>query len=234
LLSVEELAVHYGRVVALRGVSLTVEKGEIVAVVGPNGAGKSTLLNTIAGRTRAFAGRVVLDAEPILGLPPERIVRKGLALVPEGRHIFQTLTVAENLKLGAMAGDGRGRDIDHGLLRERFPILEKYLDTPAGRLSGGEQQQLAIARAMLARPRLLLLDEPSLGLAPLVVDAVFQLLEQLHEDGTPILLVEQNATRAVALSDRTYVLKSGRVVLEGRSDEIRQAPAKMTSAYLGE
>ena len=234
MLTVESLSVRYGGVQALRDVSIAVGAGELVAVVGPNGAGKSTLLNTIAGRTRAREGAVSLGGTSLLGLAPERIVGLGLSLVPEGRHIFETLSVGENLALGLMASRGRTTAAEVAeLVRARFPILDRYLDTPAGRLSGGEQQQLAIARAMAAKPDMLLLDEPSLGLAPLMVDQVFGLIEQLHAQGVSILLVEQNAHRAVAVADRSYVLKSGRIVLEGGADELSGSLEEMTSAYLG-
>lgn len=228
---------RYGRVTALEGVSLTVDAGEMVAVVGPNGAGKSSLLSAIVGRTNAAAGSVRFAGQELIGMPMERIVRLGLGLVPEGRHIFETLSVAENLKLGAMArasGDAAATGDDERWVTERFPVLERYMNSPAGRLSGGEQQQLAIARAMLARPKLLLLDEPSLGLAPLLVDEVFRILRQLHEEGTQILLVEQNATRAVAMADRGYVMKSGRVAMQGTREALQRSSASMTSAYLGD
>ena len=197
MLTVENLNVRYGAVQALRGVSVNVGAGELVAVVGPNGAGKSTLLNAIAGRVPARDGAVTFGETSLLGLASEKIVRLGLGLVPEGRHIFETLSVGENLKLGMMASRGRttAAEVDE-LVDARFPILGRYLDTPAGRLSGGEQQQLAIARAMAAKPGMLLLDEPSLGLAPMMVDEVFGLIEQLHAEGVSILLVEQNAHRA--------------------------------------
>lgn len=235
MLEVQHLTVRYGRVDALRSVSLDVKQGELVAVVGPNGAGKSSLLNTVAGRTRAASGEVKFTRQSISTLAPEDIVRRGLALVPEGRHIFHTLTVRENLTLGAMVTNG-GSSVERAYewAAERFPILGQYLDVPAGKLSGGEQQQLAIARAMVGHPQMLMLDEPSLGLAPMIVDEVFALLGELHREGTTILLVEQNATRALALADRAYVLKSGRFVFEGRREELHQAGTKLTSAYLGE
>ena len=231
MLEVDGLVVRYGRVEAIRGISLSVRDGEAVAVVGPNGAGKTTLLSAIMGRIRATAGSISFQGKALTRLPPEKIVRLGIGLVPEGRHIFTTLTVEENLKLGAMAA-GHGAD-NISQWMTRFPVLATYRHVPAGKLSGGEQQQLAIARAMAARPRILLLDEPSLGLAPLVVDDVFRLLEEFRAASTSILLVEQNATRAVAFADRTYVVKSGEVVLEGARDEMRNSRAHMTSAYLG-
>ena len=234
MLTVDDLTVRYGRVEALREVSLRVEAGELVAVVGPNGAGKSTLLNTIAGRVRPRQGSVTFEEQGLLGVAPERIVGRGLGLVPEGRHIFETLSVGENLKLGLMASRGRTTQAElDELVDKRFPVLARYLNTPAGRLSGGEQQQLAIARTMAAKPRMLLLDEPSLGLAPLLVDEVFELVQQLHAEGTSILLVEQNAQRAVRLADRSYVLRSGRVVLEGAREGLLAKFDQMTTAYFG-
>jgi branched-chain amino acid transport system ATP-binding protein len=233
MLEIDELHVSYGRVPALKGISLVVEKGEIVALVGPNGAGKSTTLSTIFGLVRPDSGSISLEGKPLLGMPPERIVRRGLALVPEGRHIFNTLTVGENLEMGATAR--RDRSVvraDIAVLLERFPVLERYYKAPAGRLSGGEQQQLAIARALLSRPRLLLLDEPSLGLAPVVIDLVFDVLAALREEGVTILLVEQNATRAVELADRSYVLRTGQISLVGTRDEL-QDTADLETAYLG-
>jgi branched-chain amino acid transport system ATP-binding protein len=233
MLEVEDLCVSYRRVPALRGVSLEVEHGEIVGLVGPNGAGKTTLLSAIFGLIRADSGSVRLEGRPILGEPPERIVRYGLALVPEGRHIFNTLTVSENLEMGATARTDRTEiRVDRRRLLERFPVLERYHDSPAGRLSGGEQQQLAIARALLSRPRLLLLDEPSLGLAPVVIDLVFDALAELREDGVTILLVEQNAARTIELADRSYVLRTGRVALAGSRDEL-QAATQLEATYLG-
>jgi branched-chain amino acid transport system ATP-binding protein len=234
LLTVEDLTVRYGRVEALHSVSLSVDEGELVAVVGPNGAGKSTLLNAIAGRLRPSSGAIIFDGESLGGRAPERIVAKGLGLVPEGRHIFETLSVGENLRLGLMASRGRTTqsEVDE-LVERRFPVLQRFLDTPAGRLSGGEQQQLAIARTMAAKPRLLLLDEPSLGLAPLLVEEVFGLVEQLHAEGTAVLLVEQNAQRAVRLASRGYVLRSGSTVMEGQRDQLLSEFEQMTTAYLG-
>jgi branched-chain amino acid transport system ATP-binding protein len=233
MLRIENLEVHYGRIVALRGISLEVNAGEIVGLVGPNGAGKSTSLMATMGVVRPTRGTITLDGRPLVGLSPERIVRQGLALVPEGRRILATLTVAENLRLGATAR--RDRDAvraDTDAVYDRFPILKSYADSPAGKLSGGEQQQLAIARALVARPRLLLLDEPSLGLAPLMVNLVFRVLQQLREEGATIFLVEQNAKRTVELADRTYVLRTGAIDFHGTREELL-ATADFEAAYLG-
>ncbi|HEV7641690.1 MAG TPA: ABC transporter ATP-binding protein [Gaiellaceae bacterium] len=231
MLRVDELSVRYRGVPAVRDVSLTVAEGEIVSVVGPNGAGKTSTLNAIFGLVRASSGSIDFDGTSLLGLAPERIVRHGLALVPEGRHIFSSLTVAENLRLGAIT---RGRPSQQELdeVLDRFEVLHRLHDAPAGNLSGGEQQQLAIARALLSKPRLLLLDEPSLGLAPLVVDRVFEVLAELREQGVTVLLVEQNASRAVELADRSYVLRSGSVAASGPRDEL-VATVDFAEAYLG-
>jgi branched-chain amino acid transport system ATP-binding protein len=234
VLRVDRLSVHYGRIRAVRDLSLTVAEGELVGLLGPNGAGKSSTLAAIAGALAPAAGTVTLAGADVTGQPAERMVRRGVALVPEGRRIFATLTVAENLALGATVRRGdtaRVRaDVEEQL--ERFPVLRRYAGTAAGKLSGGEQQQLAIARALLARPRLLLMDEPSLGLAPVLVDVVFDTIERLRADGLTILLVEQNAARAVAVADRCYVLRSGRLVAEAARGELH--PDELGALYLGQ
>jgi branched-chain amino acid transport system ATP-binding protein len=232
LLEVRDLTAHYGTTQALGGVSLHVDPGEAVALVGPNGAGKTTTLNVIAGMVRASGGQVRFAGEETHGQRPERLVRKGLALVPEGRQIFTTLTVEENLRLATYVG--RNEDVAADIERElvRFPGLRPYLRQPAGGLSGGEQQMLAISRALLCSPELLLLDEPSLRMAPRLVETVFEALEGLRAAGSTILLVEQNAAQAVEFADRTYVLSGGRIVVEGTRDELR-ADARIESAYLG-
>jgi branched-chain amino acid transport system ATP-binding protein len=229
LLSIRGLTVRYGSVTALHGIDLDVGEGELVALVGPNGAGKSSTLAAVTGLVRPAAGTVTLDGEVVTGLAPERVIRHGVALVPEGRNIFTSLTVAENLALGAtIRRDARvGADLDREL--DRFPILRERYGQQAGLLSGGEQQQLAIARALMSRPRLLLLDEPSLGLAPRLVDLVFETVAQLRREGLTIVLVEQNATRAVALADRTAVLRTGRIVRTGADVDA----AAMAAEYLG-
>jgi branched-chain amino acid transport system ATP-binding protein len=233
MLEVEGLVVRYGSITALQGVSLHVERGEIVGVIGPNGAGKSTLLLSIAGDVPAASGDVRFEDRSLLGEPPERIVERGVSLVPEGRHIFSRLTVAENLGLGATTrSDKAAAGADRERLLELFPVLRGYLGSPAGRLSGGEQQMLAIARALLAGPKLLMLDEPSLGLAPIVIDRVFETLEQLRADGVTILLIEQNAGRTLELADRIYVLRTGAIELAGASDELARDP-RFEEAYLG-
>ncbi|MBX3568810.1 MAG: ABC transporter ATP-binding protein [Rhizobiaceae bacterium] len=233
MLTIDNLHVTYGNVVALRGVSLEVGEGEIVAVIGPNGAGKSTLLLTAAGLVRPRTGSVAFDGRSVASLQPEALVASGLSLVPEGRHIFGSLSVAENLALGATVRHDRAeiaRDVERVLTM--FPVLRDRYRQRSGKLSGGEQQMLAIGRAMLARPRLLLLDEPSLGLAPLVVEQVYAAIQELRRSGVTVLVVEQNASRALAAADRTYVLNTGVVRLTGRSDDIRGTPA-FEAAYFG-
>jgi branched-chain amino acid transport system ATP-binding protein len=233
MLQIDELRVNYGRVPALHGISLHVAEGEAVAMVGPNGAGKTTTLSAIFGLVAHAGGTILFEGEPLVGLSPEKILRRGLALVPEGRHIFGTLSVAENLQLGTTARKDRAeaaRDLKRVL--ERFPALGSYYGRTAATLSGGEQQQLAIARALLSRPRLLLLDEPSLGLAPVVIDVVFDSLEELRNEGVTILLVEQNAARAVEFADRAYILRTGRVAHSGTREEILRME-DFETAYLG-
>ena len=234
MLEVEDLEVRYGAIRAVRGVSLRVAAGEIVAVLGANGAGKSSTLLAIAGALRPAAGRVRLGGVDVGGSAPEVMVRKGLAMVPETRGVFPDLTVAENLRLGAFVRrhDGAGTAEDRARLHELFPVLAERAYQPAGTLSGGEQQMLVIARAMMARPRLLLLDEPSLGLAPAVIDRLYERIDRLRQGGLTILLVEQNAGKALAIADRAYVLRLGMVAAEGPAREIAAA-TDLKSLYLG-
>jgi branched-chain amino acid transport system ATP-binding protein len=230
LLEVHDLHLAYGRIRALQGVSLVVRSGEIVTLVGPNGAGKSSLLRTIAGVHRPDAGTVHGLGRRIDGEPVEALVRRGIVLVPEGRATLRHLTVRENLVLGAYVRRDREIEADLGRVLGRFPRLAERLGQKAGTLSGGEQQMLAIGRALMARPRLLLLDEPSLGLAPLVVAAIFGTLRELREEGVTILLVEQNARQGLPLADHAYVLETGSIVLEG-ADLL--ADERVRAAYLG-
>jgi branched-chain amino acid transport system ATP-binding protein len=233
MLTIADLRVNYGRVPALHGVSLHVEPGEVVALVGPNGAGKTTTLSAVFGLVAPAGGSIVFEGRSLVGSTPEQILRRGLALVPEGRHIFGTLTVAENLMLGSTARrDRKEVAADLEKLLELFPVLKSYYSSAAGTLSGGEQQQLAIARALLSRPRLLLLDEPSLGLAPVVIDTVFDVLEELRNEGVTMLLVEQAAARAVEFADRAYILRTGRVAHAGTREEILRME-NFETAYLG-
>jgi branched-chain amino acid transport system ATP-binding protein len=234
-LEVRGLTARYGPVVAVRDVSLRVGEGEIVALLGANGAGKTTTLMSIVGLHRARTGTIELDGEEIGRLPPERVVRRGVGLAPEGRRIFARLTVAENLRLGAAAA-GRGRSRDDGRrerLLELFPALRERLRMPAASLSGGEQQQLAIARALMPGPRLLLLDEPTLGLAPKLVWLVFDLVVRLRdEEGVTILLVEQNVHQALRVCDRAYLMRVGGIEAEGTPEELRR-DRRVQAAYLG-
>ena len=233
MLTVTDLVVRYGQTTALHGISFTVGKGEVVALVGPNGAGKTTTLKAIVGLVTPAGGTIDFDGAGILKQKPEHLLRRGISLVPEGRHIFASLTVVENLALGAATrGDRRAARKDVGVFLDRFPALGRRRRSQAGKLSGGEQQQLAIARALISNPSLLMLDEPSLGLAPLVVDQIFAVVQELRAQGTTVLLVEQNATRAVELADRSYVLRTGEIVLEGDSQTVLNHEDFIAS-YLG-
>jgi branched-chain amino acid transport system ATP-binding protein len=233
MLALEDMHVRYGAIAALRGVSLHVNQGEMVGLIGVNGAGKTTTLVTIAGVLKPTQGTITFADQSIVGQSPEEIVRKGIALVPEGRRIFPGLTVEENLRLGAAIRSDRAeiqRDIDE--MCTRFPILGERLKQPGGTLSGGEQQQLAIARGLMSRPSLLMLDEPSLGLAPMLVVEIFELVAQLRETGVTILLVEQNVERTLEIADRAYLLNTGQVEFEGPAEELRKR-VDVVSAYLG-
>ena len=233
ILDVDDLTVSYGAVVAVRGVSFRVAKGEVVALIGANGAGKSTILNTLSGIIRPESGRASFDGLDLTNAKASSIVKHGLVQVPEGREILARQTVLENLELATWARrDGAATRTRIDAVLKRFPILGERRDLSAGSLSGGEQQMLAIARGLLARPRLLLLDEPSLGLAPQMVDEVFRAIEEIHKDGTTILLVEQNALRALAIADRAYVIETGRILLSGSGDDLLHNPA-VRRAYLG-
>lgn len=233
ILEVRNLEVAYGAIRAVRDVSFGIGKGEIVALIGANGAGKTTILNTLSGILRPLAGAARFRDVDLTTTAPDRIVRLGLVQVPEGREVLSRLTVRENLELGAwVRRDDRAAHRELDALMERFPILGQRKDLPAGQLSGGEQQILAIARGLLAKPQLLLLDEPSLGLAPQMVDAVFEVIQQIHQEGVTILLVEQNALRALDVADRAYVVETGRVILSGTGASLRQNP-EVRKAYLG-
>jgi branched-chain amino acid transport system ATP-binding protein len=234
MLEVENLDVRYGAVQAVRGISLKVEKGELVTLLGANGAGKSSTLMAIAGAQPAAAGRIYLNEEDVTAASPEHMVRLGVATVPETRDVFPDLTVAENLRLGAFIHrrDAGQVDRDRQAMLERFPILGERADQAAGTLSGGEQQMLVIARAMMSRPRVLLLDEPSLGLAPVIVDQVFTMIRSLKAEGLTILLVEQNARTGLAVADRAYVMRLGQIEAEGTAKDIADA-TELKSLYLG-
>jgi branched-chain amino acid transport system ATP-binding protein len=232
VLELERVEVAYGGVAAVQGVSLSVGNGEIVGLIGPNGAGKSTTLHAVMGLVQLRGGDIRLGGRSLRGKSPEAIARSGIALVPEGRRLFAELTVEENLRLGlAGRSGGNGSDADLAEVAELFPIVREFASRHAGALSGGQQQQLAIARALVARPSILLLDEPSLGLAPTVVDIVFQTLQAIRERGLGVLLVEQRAQRTVALADRTHVLASGQVRLTLNPDDAADTD-RMVAAYL--
>jgi len=223
---------HYGAIHALHGVDLSVQVGEVVTLIGANGAGKSTLMMTIFGQPRASAGRIVFDGEDITRLATHDIARRGIALVPEGRRIFPRMTVLENLQMGAVLGEEANFAVDLKRMYVLFPILEERCQQRAGTLSGGEQQMLAIARALMSRPQLLLLDEPSLGLAPLYIKKIFQIVRELNrEHGMTILLVEQNAHHALRVAHRGYVLQHGQIILAGTGRELLENP-EVHAAYL--
>ncbi|SNB71978.1 amino acid/amide ABC transporter ATP-binding protein 2, HAAT family [Arboricoccus pini] len=234
MLEIKGLAVSYGATTALAGVALHVEAQEAVCVVGPNGAGKSTLMAAIAGGVSPRAGSITYEGKPILGMRPENIARQGISLVPEGRHVFGTLTVEENLFIGTYAmADRRHAAADAEMLLGYFPRLKERWRQPAGRLSGGEQQMLVIARALMTRPRLLLVDEPSLGLAPKIVDTVYETLLSLRRERQLTLLInEQSSERMLRFSDRIYVIRNGRILLHGRTEELRDGEA-IARAYFG-
>ncbi len=233
MLEVEEVQVFYGEIHALKGVSLQVEQGEIVALLGNNGAGKTTTLKTISGLLRPRTGRILLEGQPIHELPPHDIVARGVAHAPEGRRIFNRLTVTENLEMGAyLRSDGTIAE-DMERVFSLFPRLKERHTQVAGTLSGGEQQMLAIGRALMARPRILLLDEPSMGLAPILVEQIFQTVEDINHQGTTILLVEQNAAMALSIAHRGYVLETGNIALHGSAVELQEHP-DVRRAYLGE
>ena len=233
MLRVDDLHVYYGEIHALKGVTLEVRQGEIVALLGNNGAGKTTTLKTISGLLRPTRGTIALDGEPLVGVPPHDIVQKGIAHVPEGRRIFNRLTVRENLIMGAYLRSDAGVADDLDRVFALFPRLEERVSQVAGTLSGGEQQMLAIGRALMLTPRLLLLDEPSMGLAPVLVEQIFDTIAGINRQGTTILLVEQNAAMALSIAHRGYVLETGAIALTGTAAELSDN-ADVRRAYLGE
>jgi branched-chain amino acid transport system ATP-binding protein len=233
VLILENVHARYGAIVALRGVSISVQEGELVALIGVNGAGKSTTLATISGVLKPVQGKITFQDESLVGKTPEQIARRGIALVPEGRDIFPSLSVEENLRLGAYVRKNRSefqRDLEE--MFALFPILGQRINQPGGTLSGGEQQQLAIARALMSHPRLLMLDEPSLGLAPALVDQIFDLVAALHKRGVTILLVEQNVDRTLDIVDRAYLLNTGQVEIAGVPEQLRKH-VDIEAVYLG-
>ena len=232
ILKVDNINVYYGAIHAIKGVSFHVDRGEVVTLIGANGAGKSTTLQTISGLLRSRTGSVDFLGENISRLPPHKIVELGLAQVPEGRRIFLQMTVQENLEMGAYTRSGSGVDEDLEKVFAQFPRLKERRRQVAGTLSGGEQQMLAIGRALMSSPKLLMLDEPSMGLAPILVEQIFDIIRRLHENGTTILLVEQNAQMALSVADRAYVMETGSISLSGTGRELAESD-QVKKAYLG-
>lgn len=233
MLTIEGINVYYGNIHALKDVSLEVNEGEIVTLIGANGAGKSTLLKTISGLLKPKQGTIVFEKESIVGIQAQAIVKKGISHVPEGRRIFANMTVEENLELGAfLRKDKNGIKADFEMVYGLFPRLLERRKQQSGTLSGGEQQMLAMGRALMARPRLLLLDEPSMGLAPLLVKTIFKIIEEINSTGTTIMLVEQNANMALSIAQRAYVIETGRVIISGSANDLR-ASDEIKMAYLG-
>ena len=232
ILKVEDINVYYGSIHAIKGVSFEVNEGETVTLIGANGAGKSTTLNTISGLLHSKTGSVTFMGENLAKVPAHKIVSKGLAMVPEGRRVFLQMTVRENLEMGAYTQNGKSMEADLERVYQQFPRLKERYKQVAGTLSGGEQQMLAMGRALMSHPKLLMLDEPSMGLAPILVEQIFEIIENLHKVGTTILLVEQNAQAALSVADRGYVLETGKVVTTGAGRELLESPA-IKKAYLG-
>ena len=232
ILKVSDINVYYGAIHAIKGVSFEVNPGEIVTLIGANGAGKSTTLQTISGLLHSRTGSIEFLGESLMGIPAHKIVAKGLAQVPEGRRIFLQMTVEENLQMGAYTRSGAGIDQDLEKVYTYFPRLMERRRQIAGTLSGGEQQMLAMGRALMSRPKLLMLDEPSMGLAPILVEQIFEIIRTLHKAGTTILLVEQNAQAALSIADRGYVLETGSIVTSGTGQELLASP-EIKRAYLG-
>ena len=232
LLEVENIHVYYGAIHAIKGVSFEVNEGEIVTLIGANGAGKSTTLDTVAGLLRSKTGDIRFNGQSIAHMPAHKVVSEGLALVPEGRRVFSQMTVEENLEMGAFTRSGATVAPSLKRVYEQFPRLEERKHQIAGTLSGGEQQMLAMGRALMSQPKLLMLDEPSMGLAPILVEQIFDIIRQLHKAGTTIPLVEQNAQMALSVADRAYVLETGRITLSGTGKELAESP-EVKKAYLG-
>jgi branched-chain amino acid transport system ATP-binding protein len=233
MLSLENIHVAYGNILALKGISLKIDEGELVTLLGSNGAGKSTCLKTISGLLHPQQGAITYNNQNISRLSPFEIVKRGISQSPEGRHVFARLTVGENLKMGAIQRkDTASIATDQGYVFSLFTVLKERINQSAGTLSGGEQQMLAIGRALMSRPRLLLLDEPSLGLSPIMVERIFSVIQKVRQEGGTVLLVEQNARQALEIADRGYVLETGKIILEGSAQELRTNQG-IEKAYLG-
>ena len=232
ILKVEDINVFYGAIHAIKGISFHVEEGEIVTLIGANGAGKSTTLNTISGLLRSKTGSIEFMGKSLNKTAPHKIVSQGLAMVPEGRRVFLQMTVQENLEMGAFTQKNSGVAADLEKVYQQFPRLRERYKQTAGTLSGGEQQMLAMGRALMSHPKLLMLDEPSMGLAPILVEQIFEIIQSLHDSGTTILLVEQNAQAALSVADRGYVLETGKIVTTGTGKELLSSP-EIKKAYLG-
>ncbi|MFV0497431.1 MAG: ABC transporter ATP-binding protein [Candidatus Fimivivens sp.] len=232
MLQVEDINVFYGSIHAIKGVSFSVDEGEIVTLIGANGAGKSTVLNTVSGLLRSKTGAIHFNGENISAVEPHKILQRGLSQVPEGRRVFLQMSVQENLEMGAYTQPSAGVADDIERVYQQFPRLKERRKQVSGTLSGGEQQMLAIGRALMSHPKLLMLDEPSMGLAPLLVEQIFEIITQLHKDGTTVLLVEQNAQMALSIADRAYVLETGKIGISGTGAELIQSDS-VRRAYLG-
>lgn len=232
MLEIENLSVHYGMIQAVHDVSFHVEKGEIVSLIGANGAGKTTILRTISGLTRSSKGKISFEGKGIEKQAPQKIVSSGLSQVPEGRHVFPGLTVQENLEMGAFLRKDKEVKQDYEQVFSKFPVLRERKNQDAATLSGGEQQMLAMGRALMSKPKLLLLDEPSMGLAPIFIREIFSIIQEIQKQGTTILLIEQNAKMALSIANRGYVLETGKIVLEGTGQELLASEA-VKKAYLG-
>ena len=233
ILHVEDLNVYYGSIHAVKGISFDVDEGEIVTLIGANGAGKSTTLNTVAGLLKPREGKIEFEGESLLGIPPHKIVSRGMALCPEGRRVFLQMSVRDNLEMGAFTRTDSAEVADSlEMVFDRFPRLKEREGQSAGTLSGGEQQMLAMGRALMSKPRLLMLDEPSMGLAPILVQEIFNIIKSLHDMGTTVLLVEQNARMALSIADRAYVLETGHVSMSGNAADLAN-DERVKQAYLG-
>ena len=232
MLKVEDLHVYYGSIHAIKGVSFEVNEGEIVTLIGANGAGKSTTLNTVAGLMKPRSGAITFEGQQVAGMPASKIVPQGMALCPEGRRVFQQMTVRENLEMGGYTRPAGEISASLDNVFERFPRLKERHRQIAGTLSGGEQQMLAMGRAMMSSPRMIMLDEPSMGLSPILVEEIFSIIREIHQNGTTVLLVEQNAQMALSIADRAYVLETGKVVLQGDAHEMLDNQ-DVRRAYLG-